>query len=1158
MVLISEISGNRREKAEANDEIEVKEETLLAMAETAPLEEEEEARNGAGPGGETLYDERALRVAQIMRSYLQMKQTAGSGSIDDHAELPAGHRCKAMMEVVLNDDGKWTISKLETEHSHPLCYGDGGDGGNRKVAIFIGMVFESVEDAKGFYYGYAEKMGFSARTGSNRRSALSAALIMQRFVCWRGSYPLQRRNSQASTGERKRGSYRRRDLEEKKGSDGNQFDVIEVDSSVEKGGVNCGESGVEVESMPFVKNLSSSANGRGVESHLKNGGESSTLSVSAQSKLLRELGVRVYRYSSDEKRDIILRYLMKKNNRQSGERTIKFFTTQPPIGENSEQQQDNQQEQEVRRNLIGRVELQGRVVARNPKQPIREVNGVVEEPTIGMVFPNEEKAFEFYVRYAGNIGFNVRKGWWDKTARSVTRLRVYVCSKEGFRPKGCGNETKKPRPETRTGCPARLAIKLTSNGRYCVSEFVSEHNHELAAPLDIQMFKSQKFLTKLQSGSSCRTKLIPADYKNYLRSKHMKKMQLGDAGIMVEYLQKMKGENSSFFYAIQVDEDDQLTNCFWADINSMMNYQHFGDVVCFDTTYKDADHERPFVQFIGVNHHKQTIIFGTAVLYDDSVESLKWLFDTFNTAMSGKQPMTVLTGECSAIGDAIAAVWPGTVHRYCVWHIYLSALKILSEVVQSTEAFSQDFSQCIFQFEEEEDFLTAWACMLEKYGLKDNDWMAKLYEERKKWALPYVQELFYGDIQNTLQRESLNIVLKGYLRPELDLLQLLKKYEEFLKEQRYMEQEADYIANQVSSRAFNIRLLWKAANVYTPAAFEMFRMEFELIPDCMVYSCGEMTSVSEYEVVKDKSKVYFVRYDASDGSIFCSCKKFEFIGIQCCHALRVLDCRNVKELSAQYFLKRWRKDAKSGPVRDDQISTHNNEMQSSLSTRYSSLCLILYKLAAKAAESNDAYAFMEGQSLRILEQVERIIHKKLLEKPPMTTASKAQSQSQMHSESIDHESNSESRRLSGKKKDGTGRRRHQTGIEMNKRYKGHKGKSDATEVLVETTDLPVGSTEINAHARDSSNQFFHQSQSVQGSYIPGHQFGLGSFHSFHATPQFTHESSAPVLQQSPFPGDPHLVQAPDMHALQFVASSSQLGPQGGDQGHYTIPVWDFL
>ena len=66
---------------------------------------------------------------------------------------------------------------------------------------------------------------------------------------------------------------------------------------------------------------------------------------------------------------------------------------------------------------------------------------------------------------------------------------------------------------------------------------------------------------------------------------------------------------------------------------------------------KDA---RPFAMFVGVNHHKQTIIFGAALLYDETTETFGWLFCAFTTAMSGKKLKTMLTDQDAAMAKAIA------------------------------------------------------------------------------------------------------------------------------------------------------------------------------------------------------------------------------------------------------------------------------------------------------------------------------------------------------------------------------------------------------------------------------------------------------------------------------------------------------------------------
>jgi len=54
-----------------------------------------------------------------------------------------------------------------------------------------------------------------------------------------------------------------------------------------------------------------------------------------------------------------------------------------------------------------------------------------------MEFDSEDRAFEFYNKYAGNKGFSVRKSFRTITTSDVVTRRMFVCSKEGFPVKKC-------------------------------------------------------------------------------------------------------------------------------------------------------------------------------------------------------------------------------------------------------------------------------------------------------------------------------------------------------------------------------------------------------------------------------------------------------------------------------------------------------------------------------------------------------------------------------------------------------------------------------------------------------------------------------------------------------------------------------------------------
>lgn len=1018
------------------------------------------------------------------------------------------------------------------------------------------MLFDSVSIAKAFYYTYSEKMGFKARTGSGRRSRDNRMLIMQRFLCCRGNpQPVKSKRGPA-----------RLPLKEVAAAgaaeEGDTMEAMQLESGEHEREVESGLLELSAK-IPIPKTAiprHSSPRAQDDAEMVKDGGKVPLVLNPGQSRLLRELGIRVSRYTQEERRDIILKYMQKRNSRQVVDRSIKVPSRQALAG----RRQRGFGGKFLSKEEMETVNRQEETVEEEPELPADEIANAGGVPIVGLVFENEDKAYEYYVKYAGNVGFSVRKGWWDKS-RNVTRSRVFLCSREGFRPKNAASEARRPRPETRTGCPARMAIKITSKNKYRVTEFVSDHNHPFVAPLDAQIFTSQKLFAKAESASRQISTLIPADYKNYLRAKRMKDMQMGDAGALLEYLQKMKGDNPSFYYAIQVDEDDQMTNVFWADAKSVMDYYYFGDVVCFDTSYRANNYGRPLALFIGTNHHKQTVIFGAAFLYDETVETFRWLFDTFKTAMCGRQPKTILTDRLAAIGDAVSAVWPGTIQRHCVWQIYQNAVKNIFHVCKHAEAFAHDFSRCLYDFEDEDEFVAAWTSTMDKYNFKDNEWLSKLYEDRKKWAFVYGRDIFCADINSMLQCESLNTLLKECLNPDIDLFDFFKQYERIVDGRRYAELQADYHANQGNPQIPPLRLLWQAANAYTPTVFEMFRREFEMFLDSMLYRCAEVGTVSEYAVsVKDRSKQHFVRYDLSDGTIKCSCKKFEFIGIQCFHVLKVLDFRHVKELPQLYVLKRWRKDAKSGSSRENYGFTYDGDPSLSLSNRFSSLCRMLYRIAEKAAENMDTFTLMIGQSDQLLEQVEKILQTKVLEKPSITSNSKGHSHNLVDSEST-HQNSTELEKSSGKRKKDKGvRRRHQNGLDVTKRQKQRKGYPDEAEAAPIDNGPSVLLNNISSQPRNPANQFLVPNHFMQGPYVSGHQFGLATQQGSYGMSQFGQDASASTLQQ-PFHDHAHMSQnvvqgfpSLDLHTLQFVGNNPPLDPQSEDQTHCAIPTWDFL
>lgn len=561
-----------------------------------------------------------------------------------------------------------------------------------------------------------------------------------------------------------------------------------------------------------------------------------------------------------------------------------------------------------------------------------ETKGV---PKLGMGFDSEDQAYEFYNAYAGRVGFSVRKDYVNKSkVDGAVASRRFTCFREGFRQKDRkDSNVKRPRKETRIGCLAHLVIARHPDGKYRITRFEEEHNHELVPFCRVRMLRSQKSAAEAtavdDSGihTNAASDLIikpvaagetlvyqPVDYKSNLPARRMREMRQGESESILQYFENKQLKDPSFFYAVQLDVEGEMTNVFWAEPKMVEDFGDFGDVVCFDTTYKLGKDCRPFAPFIGVNHHKQMVAFGAALLYDETVQSFQWLFQKFLEAVSGKKPKTILTDEDATMAEAISSVFPEAHHRLCAWHVYQNTFKHLSDVIVGLDSFANDLSSCIFNHDEEQDFVDAWKAMLDMYGLWENEWLNDIFKEREKWALPYGRHIFCADIKSAQLSECFSTTsLRKYLKSDLDVRTFFKHFGRVVSDWRYKEIEANYDMSQRRPRLMgDVILLKHARDLYTPTIFESFQQEYENCLNAVVNQCTEIKSLVEYKVsVYGQVLEHTIIFNSSEDSVVCNCMKFQFVGVLCSHALKVLDYRNIKVVPARYILKRWTKDARA-------------------------------------------------------------------------------------------------------------------------------------------------------------------------------------------------------------------------------------------------------
>ncbi|XP_059627203.1 protein FAR1-RELATED SEQUENCE 5-like [Cornus florida] len=244
-------------------------------------------------------------------------------------------------------------------------------------------------------------------------------------------------------------------------------------------------------------------------------------------------------------------------------------------------------------------------------------------------------------------GFSIRREYKNNSRKDgKLTSRNFVCCKEGKRGEDKRDrKTKNRRAETRTDCRARMLIAFNV-------KFVQATDVELATDCGIPVRKAFELSSK-QFGGRESIGFTKVDVQNYIRTRRQNDLKLGDANWLMNYFQTQCLEDPSFFYAVQLDSSVMITNIFWADSKMISDYGHFVDVLTFDTTYKLVHRNRPFAVFLGLNYHRETVVFGVAFMYDETTDSFGWLFNTFLNAISHKAPRTILTDQDAAMAKAL-------------------------------------------------------------------------------------------------------------------------------------------------------------------------------------------------------------------------------------------------------------------------------------------------------------------------------------------------------------------------------------------------------------------------------------------------------------------------------------------------------------------------
>ncbi|XP_010251636.1 PREDICTED: protein FAR-RED IMPAIRED RESPONSE 1-like [Nelumbo nucifera] len=594
------------------------------------------------------------------------------------------------------------------------------------------------------------------------------------------------------------------------------------------------------------------------------------------------------------------------------------------------------------------------------------------EPYLGMEFDSHEEAYSFYEEYASCVGFTAKKKNTSRSRRTGTFIDAnFACYRQGSKIAKPG--VVNPRPTHRTDCKASMHVKRRQNGKWYVYNFVKEHNHELL-PAQAYHFRSRrcmdaiskKHLEFLHAGQVQISKICAAmpnqcdgdqtvGFVELVRNQ-MKKARLAikpeEAQALLDYFIRMQEENANFFYVIDLNDEQRLKNVFWVDSKARHDYFSFGDVVCFDTTYLTKRCNLPFVSFIGMNHQYVPILFGCALLADNTPSTFVWLMQMWFRAMGAVAPKVIVTDQDKSMKAAVAEVLPSTCHRFCLGNILRDVPEKLSHVMKRNENFIEEFKKCISKSWTEEEFETQWWEMIHTFELGEDEWIKSLYEDRKHWVPVFMKDTSFVGMSTAQRSESMNSFFENYVHKETTLKDLLVQFNVFIQDGRDEESRVNSdtwlpMPSLKSHSPYEKQM----STVYPHEIFQKFQLEVLGTVACHPRKEKEDGSKKIYRVHDFEAQEEFtVAWDETKSEVCCLCRLFEHKGFLCRHAMVVLQCSAVVEIPSKYILKGWMKDAGSRHIMGQRL-----EEVGSRAERCNNLCHRALKLGIEASLSQESY-----------------------------------------------------------------------------------------------------------------------------------------------------------------------------------------------------------
>ena len=123
----------------------------------------------------------------------------------------------------------------------------------------------------------------------------------------------------------------------------------------------------------------------------------------------------------------------------------------------------------------------------------------------------------------------------------------------------------------------------------------------------------------------------------------------------------------------------------------------------------------------------------------------KYLYNISSPSVQKKNQVSfflIHADQCPSMAKAIPQSFPNTIHKLCRWHVMKKYKEYLALLYKKYKTFKEEFTAILNWPLMPTEFEDAWAELVHKYHLENDQMMMQLWSDRKMWISAYYKNIF--------------------------------------------------------------------------------------------------------------------------------------------------------------------------------------------------------------------------------------------------------------------------------------------------------------------------------------------------------------------------------------------------------------------------------